>query len=121
MAFVGHVTCVVTAGKHNTNAYRGLAFTELGLSIITNFDSIPQETKTLLHEFGHLYGAPDHYDGTSCLSTDEMNERYGEIFSKDCIYGENRSTQEVLNDYTICQGCREWILENQNKYNHTGE
>ena len=121
VAFVGHVTCVVTAGKHDTNAYRGLTFPQLGLSIITNFDSIPQETKTLLHEFGHLYGAPDHYDGTSCLSTDEMNALYGKIFSKDCIYGENRSTQEVLNDYTICQGCREWILENQNKYNHTGE
>ncbi len=74
-----------------------------------------------MHEFGHLYRAPDHYGGDDALSTDQMNaETGGQSFSKDCIFGENRNNGNVLDNYTICKGCRAIIIENIGLYDHQG-
>ena len=76
------------------------------------------ETKTLIHEFGHLYSAPDHY-GQSQISTGEINsETDGDHFNSFCIYGEEKENPEVLENFTICDGCKARIIQNINKFNH---
>lgn len=73
---------------------------------------------TVVHEFGHLYGAPDHYAGTT-KSTEEINREYGsELFERKCIYGEDRLQSEVANGLIICAGCRAEIMKNRNRYKH---
>ncbi len=68
--------------------------------------------KTLLHEFGHLYGAPDHY--TQAVTEDMIGEGYSDY----CIYGSYKDVSDVVNDLTICDGCRMKIIQNVYKYNY---
>ncbi len=124
VAFVGHDTCCEDKNNltsHPSNPINGLANETLGLAMITNFSSSDSEAKTLIHEFGHLYGVIDHYGSTdgSILSTEQMNISQNTTkFSKTCIYGENREQDSVLDDFAICEGCSEIILRNMGKYNH---
>ena len=83
-----------------------------------NFDGAASEIKTFVHEFGHLYGAPDHY-GISAPSTTEMNTENGtQDFDEYCIYGEKKDFSSVVSNLTLCDGCRKYIESNRNKYNH---
>ena len=39
-------------------------------------------------------------------------------YNKNCIYGENRENDDVLEEYIICDGCKSIIEDNKNLYNH---
>ena len=106
-----------TLSSHSSGL-NGLSYSGSGTCIITNFNSNESERKTLLHEFGHIYGGPDHYGG-STPSTDQRNDEAGEtIFSEYCIYGEERNSASVLTNLTICEGCQRAIRANKNLFNH---
>lgn len=77
------------------------------------------EVETFVHEFGHLYGAPDHYGGDQKSTNEIINEKKDSRFSEECIYGEERFNASVVNNLTICAGCKAIIEKNRNKYNHT--
>lgn len=124
VAFFGHDYCVTERNQngefieHIQRPYLGLAYSTMGLASITNFREQQNEIKTLVHEFGHFYGAPDHYGGNG-LTTAEMNAQVGgSLYSSDCLYGENRNSLEVLNELTICEGCRSTIKPNASRYDH---
>ena len=86
--------------------------------MITNFTGSAAELKTTVHEFGHIYGAPDHYGGSQ-LSTQEIIELTGDSrFSQYCIYGEQKDSDGIVDKVTICAGCRAVIESNRNMYNH---
>ena len=86
---------------------------------IMNFSHQSSMTKTLIHELGHFYGAPDHYDIGGEPSTDELNaQNGGNKFNRNCIYGENKEDSLVLDNFTICAGCKEIIRSNQQNYLH---
>lgn len=85
--------------------------------MITNFQGKEKEIKTLIHEFGHHYNVEDHYGG-SAKSTQEIDPT-GELgYSRDCIWGENKESDHVIDNYMICDGCRRIIEDNIEKYNH---
>ena len=53
------------------------------------------------------------------LSTEEMNSITGNnLFSRQCIYGENREQDSVLSNCTICDGCWAEIMKNVADYHH---
>ena len=63
---------------------------------------------TLIHEFGHIVGALDHYGGGSCDSTETIEDKYpGKDFDEYCLFGENQENIRSMADLTICSGCRE--------------
>ena len=120
MAYIGHNTCSNSDSGHKTNPYLGLAYSPLGIMTITNFISIASEAETMVHEFGHMYDAPDHYGGEGCPSTTDMREETGDSrFSQFCIYGERKEAASVINDLTICEGCAAVIESNINRYGNS--
>lgn len=119
MAYIGHITCSVKKDENHRGAYLGLTFPSKGLISITNFGFLASEIKTMVHEFGHLYGAPDHYNIGDVQSTEEIVKKTGNYgFNENCIYGENKEHAAVLSNLTICDGCRSVIQQNSNDYNH---
>lgn len=116
MLFTGHTTCSIAIdGTHRMAAMYGLTETVSRRMVISNHDSKTSEEKTVIHEFGHIFGAPDHY-GYGCQSTDSMNEQSTDgVFSSDCIYGENKDEKSVLSNMTICAGCKAAIRKGLNK------
>ena len=116
--YCGHVTCTNSGGFHIENPYYGLTYPTIGFTMITNFTGSAAELKTTVHEFGHIYGAPDHYGGSQ-LSTQEIIELTGDSrFSQYCIYGEQKDSDGIVDKVTICAGCRAVIESNRNMYNH---
>ena len=116
VAYLGHQFCI--ANTHLHFPYFGLAYPDIGLAAITNFSNVASETKTLIHEFGHFYGVIDHYGGTELSTEDIINETGNLGYSAYCIYGENKETDDVLENYTICEGCKSIIESNKSLYNH---
>lgn len=116
VAYIGHELCTETS--HTGCPYYGLTYESIGLATIMNFSSEESETKTFIHEFGHFYGIEDHYGG-SAKSTDEIRDDTGNAgYSEFCIYGENRECDSVLNNYTICDGCKTTLRNNMSRFNH---
>lgn len=88
-------------------------------------DNTTNEDHTILHEFLHLYGAPDHY-GNGTLSTVEINNKLLEelpdgeqlneniAYHEDCLYGENSYDQE--DPFHLCNGCKNDIRNYLNAY-----
>lgn len=67
-------------------------------------EDLDAEIKTTLHEIGHWFEAPDHYD---IGETDRLNEAYGsDIYNDNCIYGHFKNREDVISKLTICQGCQ---------------
>lgn len=64
--------------------------------------------KTLVHEIGHLYGVKDHYNDPD-EDKDDAN----------CIWGSNKDKKDVAAGLKICSTCRQTILDNADRYNHT--
>ena len=92
---------------------------DCGIAIVTADDNQNAEQRTAVHEFGHLYGAPDHYNiGKIPSTSDKNNEVEGAPFSSYCIYGEEKSDVNVTNNLSICDGCRAAIESNKNEYDH---
>lgn len=127
LVYLGHDNCVMSTVTENGATEKrhvsgdltvlGLAYTKLGLCGVMNFGTPANETKTMLHEFGHLYGVDDHYGGNGKTTQDLILEgKTG--YSEYCIYGENRNSPEVLENYTICDGCKALIESNYNRYDH---
>ena len=121
--FIGHNTCVANRNEtgdligHNERSPLGISHYEEGLAMINNFISQQNEIKTVIHEFGHHYNVKDHYGGNAPF-TYEIDPT-GELgYSMDCVWGENRNNSDVLNNYTICDGCRRILEANIAKYNH---
>ena len=70
-------------------------------------------------EIGHLYSAKDHYNVGSVPSTAEIIISEGDArYSSDCIYGEHREYTYVLNDFTICDGCKTTLKNNMSRFDH---
>ena len=123
IAYIGHEMCEINneteTPVHEETTVYGRAYPYMGIAAIMNFASDESSVKTLIHEFGHFFGAPDHYDTGAAPSTTEKNAEIGEeLYSRDCIYGENKEDEHVLNNLIICDGCRAEIQENINRYRH---
>ena len=113
IVFTGHKTCAVVDLVHREHPFYGITFPDIGLMAIMNFDGATTETKTTVHEFGHLFGAPDHYDADGQNSTGYLNSLYSDRkFSDSCIYGAYKDSDNVMNNLIICEGCRKTIAEN---------
>ena len=67
------------------------------------------ERKTILHEIGHWFGVPDHYQAPV-----DPNGPYSDL----CIYGTERENTVVLNNMVICEGCIAQIRANASKFQH---
>ena len=81
--------------------------------MVTNFSSTLGERKTLLHEILHWYGVEDHYGGTTPSSID-----MGVGYSSKCIFGEEKDTLFVLDNLTLCDGCRTILVNNLYLFQH---
>ena len=124
LTYIGHSFCNVYRNDdgefiaHEYDDLYGLTYSQLGVCTVMNFDGVDSETKTMIHEFGHLYGAPDHYGG-STLSTAQIKDETGDNrFSEYCIYGEERNEAIVLDNLLICDGCKARIDSNRNRFSH---
>ena len=116
VAYIGHTLCSET--NHTGHPAYGLTDIPHGLATIMNFVSEANETKTFLHEFGHFYSVEDHYGGSG-RNTDQIKAETGNNgYSEYCIYGERRNEAAVLNDFTICDGCKTTIKNNMSRFDH---
>ncbi|MBQ7355732.1 MAG: RICIN domain-containing protein [Clostridia bacterium] len=119
MVFFGRECCASIDGAHYSHPYYGLTYYNLGLISITNFISLESELKTIVHEFGHLYFAPDHYGG-STQTTAEIKISSGDSrYSENCIYGENKDEPDIIENLTICEGCKAQIAANFARFAHS--
>ena len=66
----------------------------------------------MVHEFGHLFGAPDHYNEGDAPPSDALGTNY----SPNCIYGEQRKSDPTTNNLTICPGCSAAIADAADKH-----
>ena len=121
IAFFGHRSCVEGSNgsdPHPASRSIGLTYSPIGLVAINCFDINYDETEVLYHEVGHLFSAPDHYGGSKS-TTQEAKLIYGiNSFDDDCIYGENRLHDDIIEGLVICEGCQQLIRQNANRFNH---
>ncbi len=120
--YTGHKCCRIINTGEDSNQHagmpNGIAYTAIGITMLFNTSSTLSNARVLLHEFGHFYGAPDHYN-VNCPSTEEIQLQTGNYgFNRECIYGEDRNTDNVLSNLTICDGCRAEIESYLWKYNY---
>ena len=121
LVLIGHVICdsysdELTEPECTESGPFGVTYPKYRTAGIFNFTSTADELRTIIHEFGHFFDAPDHYgswDG-AVPSTEEMDD---EAFDRRCIYGEDKESDDVTNQLTICDGCRMIIADNVNRYN----
>lgn len=118
LVFIGHETCATNDAGHR-GGYLGLTYSGYGIISLTNFGNAASESKTTMHEIGHLYYAKDHYDIGSVPSTAEIIISEGDArYNSDCIYGENKDDPDIAGNYVICGGCRARIESYSNRFNH---
>lgn len=114
--YLGTKTCKeTTSGHYQMKNSAGICIKYLGLIGIMKLDALthgdkkdwlPAETETTVHEIGHLFGAPDHY-GSGRPTSQSLNTTYDtNIFSGNCIFGENKDDIDVMQNLVICDGCR---------------
>ena len=86
----------------------GLSSPLYGLAAVADHRSVEDELITLIHEFGHLVGAPDHYGGSgdSTQSMNDSNVANAEFYTN-CLYGESQEDIRELSQVFFCPGCRE--------------
>lgn len=118
LVFIGHETCATYDAGHR-GGYLGLTYSGYGIISLTNFGNAASESKTTMHEIGHLYYAKDHYDIGSVPSTAEIIISEGDArYNSDCIYEENKDDSDIAGNYVICGGCRARIESYSNRFNH---
>ena len=128
IAYFGRCMCAMhngvhleddTDADHSDEVYAGLTMRNLGLIGIAYFVKTQGVTRTTIHEFGHLFEAPDHYGELGLPSTQALIDSTGDYrFNSNCIYGEYKNTPEVADNITICEGCRARIIANISQYAH---
>lgn len=113
MLYIGHDICRYISGtghKHNSSGdymLFGLACPLRRITTITDIRSSEQEIITAIHEFGHMFMVDDHY--TSSVDPNSGLNDY-------CIYGYRKEEIQRVQDIVICDGCRNKILENINRF-----
>ncbi|MBQ8338882.1 MAG: RICIN domain-containing protein, partial [Clostridia bacterium] len=132
--FVGHDHCVEDEyiGHLKTPALAGLSHKDYRVLVVSRhyetsaywgeLATPEREFQTLLHEFGHFFCAPDHYD-TIENGYDDLNYLTSEaerIFQRDfddfCIYGSDGDSDAACEQLPICSGCSSIIQENGTRY-----
>lgn len=140
LLFIGHPTCyrIGSDSQHIWMGCKGIAFKGYDLIAVNNIGrcpyspngvcecypnsnhseySVESSTKTLIHEIGHLFGAKDHYGSRfhGVASTSEMqgdtDEKYAELYHHRCIYGEEKESGSVLENFALCGACRNNIQD----------
>lgn len=125
--FLGQKLCQIKTMQnglpgHSASRILGLCEGQRLMSV-SNTISITEEKKTVAHEFGHFFDAPDHY------GTDTNGDKIADInrtidfiqqypnagFDENCIYGENKSNGSVMSSLTICDGCASRIMAARNE------
>lgn len=109
LIFTGHVTCTTGNNSHNNSCgLRGLAFSKESIALVCTGNICNKESNVYfyevfdtIHEIGHLFYTPDHYD---TLSSGDPN----------CIYGDNRTTCNNI----FCSSCKECVDENASRYDY---
>ena len=64
-------------------------------------------TKTIIHEIGHMYGVPDHYNGITHIGQ-----------ADNCIWGKNKDTSTVATNLVMCPYCKNIWNNHATEYNH---
>ena len=75
------------------------------------------EISTVVHELGHLFGAPDHYTGAPNGWTLTQLDAYDgddtqNLFNNACLYGNgayDNDNDDVINNLSVCTGCTKVI------------
>ena len=88
-----------------------------------------KELRTLIHEIGHIYKAPDHYNETGKCSITELlkldenqrEKRFGTAdigeYSDNCIFGLNNGSVNVYDhDSVMCDACYSIVNFNAGRY-----
>ena len=115
LAYIGHNICksdglLCTSDFSDGNPLYGVTFEGYNILMITHDIASSTEVVTVVHEFGHFFGAPDHYGGSAPSTADMENQYLGYDFNKNCIYGEDyRNAANTMTDLVICTGCRKLI------------
>ena len=113
MLYIGHDICFNDPrfwhihNSSGTNAILGLSCVYRRVMTITDIRSSEQEIITAIHELGHMFMAPDHDNRQADPSQGEDNY---------CIYGLYKEQIQRVQDIVICDGCRNKILENINRF-----
>ena len=99
--FIGHKLCRTDSSHGMTNKH-GFCLPESGVAAVLSYEtfSIEYETMIFMHELGHFFSIPDHYGG-DCPSSINLSQSTGREYSESCIYGEGKSTPQVVSDLTI--------------------
>ena len=117
IAFLGHDYCIVKDGQHYVNYGRGVTYYPVGLIGIMNFYSKENEIKTLVHEFGHLYGRS--LDHAASYASDLNSSVQDHFYDDRCIYGRYKNDDSVVENLEICDHCRYLIESNRSIYDHS--
>ena len=113
VVFTGRELCYMNGNTHYSYFAYGVTAPDLRTVIIDDFVSAVHESTTLIHEVGHMFGAPDHYYRGE---TKALNDKVGQnIFHDDCIYGANKERSDIRENATMCRGCYESIYANIKK------
>ncbi len=64
---------------------------------------------TIVHEIGHMYGVPDHYDIDVPLLEGQNHK---------CLWGYNREDDDVLQSFMMCDYCKNIWNNHATEYNH---
>ena len=109
LVFIGHDLCR-TKPIDEVQTHYDVGGVRSGDICLIEATASDYEFKTVIHELGHFFGAPDHYDQNGFPSTGEVNtkgdEHYieGVEYNGYCIYGENKTSAENGGN-VMCAGC----------------
>ncbi|MBO5323856.1 MAG: DNRLRE domain-containing protein [Oscillospiraceae bacterium] len=116
VAYIGHEICLADKSgcdrkPTDSNPVFGMAAMSQRACCIACPKAPNKELCTTIHEIGHFFGAPDHYDAGAAYSSEMLSAMLGKSFDQTCIYGELKDDEDVINNIIICEGCREMINE----------
>ena len=109
IAFIGKNVCHKKENSCITDT-DGFAVAEERVALVSSTqNSTFKETLTLIHEFGHFFGAIDHYLeqddnlSDSMYSEESAKKAFNDLgFASMCIFG---SDKKYLDSISVCVGC----------------